>query len=69
MSVLRALGIAAISCKLTLLSVLFAVTCAAFGAPVGVLTLQHAVRLLLLRGGLAAGLLWKLRPLLWQQLQ
>lgn len=64
----RALGVAAISCKLTVLSVLFAVTSAAFGASIDALTLQNAVRLLLLRGGLAVGLLWKLRLLLWQQL-
>lgn len=69
LSVCRALSVAVISCKLTLLSVLFAVTAAAFGAPIRVLTLQHAVRLLLLRGGVAAGLLWKLQPLVWQQFQ
>jgi hypothetical protein len=59
----RALGVFSISCKLTVLSVLLAVTSAAFGAPIKLLTLR-AVQLLLLRGGLVAGALWKLRPLL-----
>jgi hypothetical protein len=64
----RALGVVSISCKLTMLAVLLAVTSAAFGAPIKLLTLESAVRLLLLRGGLVAGLLWKLQPLLWQLL-
>jgi hypothetical protein len=45
------------------LSVLLAVTSASLGVPFKLLTLQTTVRLLLLRGGVAAGLLWKLLPL------
>lgn len=54
---------AAISCKLTVLTVLLAVTSAALGVPMKLLTLQTTVQLLLLRGGIAVGLLWKLLPL------
>lgn len=60
---------AVISCKLTVLAVLLAVISAYLGAPLQLLTLHNAVRLLLLRGGVAAGLLWKLRPLIQGVLQ
>jgi hypothetical protein len=64
----RALSVAAVSCKLTVLSVICAVACAAAGTPVGLLTLGNAVQLLLLRGGVAVGLLVKLTPVLRQLL-
>jgi len=63
----RALGVVAVSCRLTVVAVLFAVTAAAYGAPVQLLTLRYTVQLLLLRAGPAAGLLWKLWALLQQQ--
>lgn len=59
----RALDVAVISCKLTALAVLLATTSASLGDPLELLTLRNTVLLLLLRGGVAAGLLWKLRPL------
>lgn len=62
-----ALGVVAVSCRLTVVAVLFAVTAAAYGAPVQLLTLRYTVQLLLLRAGPAAGLLWKLWALLQQQ--
>lgn len=62
----RALSIAAISCKLTLCVVVFAVCAAAFStnSPHLLPTLQTVVNVVLLRAGFAVGLLWRMLPVL-----